>query len=273
MPNYMRQLFFFSLLTFFFSTALQAQQKLDLGKNNYDDKKGIVYLQENTFEVNLHTNGAAIGLNFGKIETFYKTTFWHVGLGELKHFRETRQSRSLQGGALGGNFRSYIFGKQNNFFALRAGYGEKRYFSQKARSKGVAIGIAYQGGVSLGLLKPYHLVLRYVSESLGQQNYRSEAYSEENALRFLSNENIFGADSFTKGIGQMNLRPGGHARLGLHFDWGAFDEFVKAIELGVMTDFYLQPIPIMIESPFTPGVRNRAVFVNLYANVQFGKRK
>ena len=262
------------LAVLFLGKTSFAQQTLDLGKNNYDNKKGIVYLNENTFEINLHTNGAMLGLNFGTIETYYKTKFWHVSLGEIKHQRETRQSRSLQGGGtFGGNFRSYIFGKENNFYILRGGYGEKRYFSQKARTKGVAVGVTYEAGPSIGILKPYYLILRYVSESFGQLNYRSESFSEENAARFLSNENIFGADSFTKGISEINLRPGGHARAALHFDWGSLDEFVKAVEVGAMVDFYLQEIPILVESDRTPGIDNSSIFINLFVNVQFGKRK
>ena len=255
------------------SVVSTAQQTLDLGKNNYDDKKGTVYLQENTFEFRFHTNGASLGLNFGDIQTFYKTRFWHVSIGELKHIRETRQSRSLQGTAFGGNFRSYIFGKQNNFFVLRGGIGEKKYFSQKAKSKGVAVGFSYEGGASIGLLKPYYLVLRFVPESFGDFNYRSEKFSEENAERFLRNESIFGADSFTQGFGEIKFRPGAHARASLHFDWGAFDEFVKAVEVGIMADFFLERIPIMVESDLTPGVKNRAIFANLFVNIQFGKRK
>lgn len=260
-------------LSLFLVSPLMAQQVLDLGKNNYDDKKGLVYLQENTFEIDLYTNGAALGLNFGDIETYYKTKFWHVSLGELKHYRQTRQSNLLQGGGFGGNFRSFVFGKENNFYVIRGGYGEKKYFSEKARTKGVAVGYSYEGGPSLGLLKPYYLILRYVTERPGSQNYRSEKYTEENALRFLAYENIFGADSFLKGISEVKLRPGLHGRASLHFDWGALDEFVKAIELGVLADVYFQEVPIMVESEYTPGIKNQPIFVNLFMSIQFGKRK
>ncbi|GAB5551454.1 MAG: hypothetical protein Sapg2KO_10450 [Saprospiraceae bacterium] len=264
----------FCLMLSFIASPILGQQTLDLGKNNYNDKQSIVYLQENTFEMKLHTNGASIGLNFGTIDTYYKTRFWHFSLGELKHFRETRQSRSLQGNGFGGgNFRSYIFGKQNNFFVLRGGYGEKIYFSEKAKTKGVAVGFSYEGGPSIGILKPYYLVLRYVPENFGQLNYQSERYSEDNAQRFLTNENIFGADNFTRGLTEVKFRPGLHAKGALHFDWGAFDEFVKAVEIGMMADVYFKKVPILIESPRTPGIENQSFFLNLFVNVQFGKRK
>ncbi|GAB5551453.1 MAG: hypothetical protein Sapg2KO_10440 [Saprospiraceae bacterium] len=251
-----------------------AQQTLKLGENNYNDKKNLVYLQENTFEMKLHTNGASIGLNFGTIDTYYKTRFWHFSLGELKHFRETRQNRSPGGSGFGGgNFRSYIFGKQNNFYVLRGGLGEKRYFSEKAKTKGVAVGFSYEGGPSIGLLKPYYVILRSEVEFFRQLNYDSERYTEANADRFLRNANIFGADSFTTGLSEIKFRPGLHAKGALHFDWGAFDELVKAVEIGIMADVYFQKIPILIESPMTPGIENQSVFLNLFVNFQFGKRK
>lgn len=249
------------------------QQTLDLNANNYNDKPGLIYSRENTVDIRLHTNGASLGFNFGEIETYYRTSYWHVSLGELKHYRETRQSRSLQGGAFGGSFRSFVYGKQNNFFALRGGYGQKRYLSEKARFKGVAVGLSYEGGPTIGMLKPYYLILRYVSENFGQLNYRSERYSAENAARFLGNENIFGADSFTRGLTQLSFVPGLHAQGSLHFDFGTFDEFVKAVEVGVMADFFFQEVPIMIESPRTPSIENSFAFINLFVTVQFGKRK
>ena len=264
----------FSCALLFLSSGLLGQQTLNLGENNYNDKKSIVYLQEHTFEIMMHTNGASIGLNFGQIDTYYKTRFWHFSLGELKHYRETKQSRSAQGGVFGGgNFRSFIFGKQNNFFVLRGGYGEKRYFSEKAKSQGVAVGFTYEGGPSIGMLKPYYLMLRTETEFFRQLNYRSERFSEVNAEKFLTNESIFGADSFLQGITELNFRPGIHAKGALHFDWGAFDELVKAVEIGIMADVFFQDIPIMIESPMTPGIENQPFFLNVFVNVQFGKRK
>lgn len=251
---------------------LAAQQTLDLGKNNYDQEKGIIYDKETTVDFKLHTNGASIGLNFGTLETFYKTRYWHIEIGELKHPRETRQSRNLNTGGFGGSFRSYIFGKQNNFFVVRGGIGEKRYLSEKARRKGVAVGYSYEVGPSIGILKPYYLVLRYVSEDFGRPNYRSERFSQANANRFLNNSSIFGADSFTRGLGEISVLPGIHGKFALHFDAGAFDELVKAVEVGVMFDLYFREVPIMVETPAIENSDNRSFFLNLFVTLQLGKR-
>ncbi len=66
--------------------------------------------------------------------------------------------------------------------------------------------------------------------------------------------------------------PGLNFRAALHFDWGAYDEFVKALEAGIMADFYFKKIPIMVESPSVPNAENRAFFINLYLTLQLGKR-
>lgn len=248
-----------------------AQQTLILGQNNYSNQKGIIYSKEVSTDFRFHTNGAAFGMNFGKIRSVTRTSLFYVGLGEIKHPRETRQNRNFPIGGIG-NFRGFIYGKQNNLFALRGGIGEKRYLSEKARRKGVAVGVSYEGGPTLGLLKPYYLVLRFEPADFNLANYRGERYSEDNADRFLSNDKIFGADSFSKGLDEISLLPGLHGKASLHFDWGAFDEFVKAVETGVMIDFFFKSAPLLVEHESLTNNQNRAVFINLFITLQLGKR-
>lgn len=248
-----------------------AQQTLSLSQNNYQSRKGVVYNKEFAFNFKPHTNGIAAGVQFGNIRAYNRTSYWGIELGELKHIRETRQNKSNQIAALEGAFRGFVYGKQNNFYALRATFGEKRYLSEKARRKGLALGLDYSAGASLGILKPYYLLLRYVPEDFNR-NFRSEKYSAENENRFLDINSIYGADGFSKGLGESRFLPGGHAKVALHFDWGAFDEFVKAFEVGIMADFYFQKVPIMIETETAPNVKNQPLFLNLFLNVQLGKR-
>jgi len=248
-----------------------AQQTLSIGQNNYENKKGIIYNKETAFNLKLHTNGIAAGMQFGSIKTYNRTRYWGIEFGELKNTRETRQNRNNQIINIDGSFRGFVYGKQNNFYALRATFGEKHYLSEKARRKGLAVGISYSAGPSLGLLKPYYLVLRYV-ENPAFNNYRSEKFSSANEARFLDIDNIYGADSFAKGLGELKFLPGAHAKFAMHFDWGAFDEFVKAFEVGVMADYYIKKVPILVESPLINHSGNHSLFLNLFINFQLGKR-
>ncbi len=264
-------------ITLIIPALLSGQEVLNLGENNYEDQKGFIYSQEVAANFTLHTNGFAFGMDIGNIETFYKTSYWHFDFGEIKNARETKQSRNFPASAIGTNFRSFIYGKQNNFFALRAGYGQKWYLSEKARRRGVAFGFTYEGGPSLGILKPYYLVLRY-DQVDGGPIFRTEKFSSENEERFLNfNPNsqvdyIFGAASFTKGLNEISFLPGLHGKAALHFDWGTFDQFIKALEAGIMVDFYFQNVPIMVESDLIDDPGNTNVFINLFLTLQLGKR-
>lgn len=249
------------------------QQRIPSGQNYYDDNKGIVFNREFTVDVKLHTNGLSIGANIAQLKTYYLTRFINFEIGEIKHPKEVRQNFDVQPSLAGRVSRSFIFGKQNNFWVLRGGIGEKRYFSEKAKRKGLAIGVSYEAGPSIGMLKPYYLqFINYLDPGSNAFSYSSEKFSEENEDKFLDIVQIFGASGFSEGLGEITFQPGIHAKGALHFDWGAFDEFVKAIEAGIMVDMYFQKIPIMVESPRLENTENRSVFINLFLNFQFGKR-
>jgi hypothetical protein len=117
-------------------------------------------------------------------------------------------------------------------------------------------------------LKPYYLALRRSSiENPGQSRAVHERYSEDNKSLFLDNTRILGASPFTKGFKNLNFLPGGNASFAVHMDWGAFDEYVKALEIGVMVDAFAKKVPILVSNENSP------LFLNFFVNLQFGKRK
>ena len=130
-------------------------------KQDSYESKGIVYDEEMTFDLQfLQTNGWSLAFNKGKLKTYYLTPYYHFSIGGLKHIKEYRQqSFDATGISSIGNSQSYVFGKQNSLYVLRAGYGQKRYFSEKAKIRGLAVGVNYEFGPTLGLLKPYYLDL------------------------------------------------------------------------------------------------------------------
>lgn len=233
------------------------------GGVNYTSK-GIVFNKELAFDFRLHTGGFAFAVNTGKIITYYKTKYYHFEFGDVRHQKEYKNQ--FRGSTRGTSPRSFVFGKQNNLFVLRTGVGFKRYFSEKARRKGLAVGINYEIGPSLALLKPY-----YIHVSIPDQGIVERKYSDDIAEYFLDINRISGASQFSKGIGETSVVPGGNAKLAVHFDWGAFDEYIKALEVGIMADFYYKKIPIMVENS-AEGVKNRPFFINLYVSLQLGKR-
>jgi hypothetical protein len=243
---------------------LAAQETIQ-PKQMDDPAKGIIYNREFSTNFRLHTHGLSFGISGGRLQTYYRTKYWHVEVGELKHAKEFRQSWDAPSSLNGRVSRAFKYGKQNNLLVLRGGIGNKRYFSEKAKHKGVAVGISYEAGGTLGLLKPYYLELQ---SGDGNTTYAAR-YSEETASRFLDITKIHGASSWGKGFGQASFLPGAHARFSVHFDWGAFDEYLKSFEGGVMVDVFARKAPIMVE---LDNVENNQLFLNLFLNLQFGKR-
>ncbi len=227
------------------------------------DIKGIIYDHEKSFDMRLHTHGWAVGFQSAKLKTYYKTTFYNFQIGELKHFKESKKSTDFSNPQPTTGFGSYTFGKQNYCFALRVGTGAKRYFTEKASKKGVAVGVSYSGGITGAILKPYYL-------QVGRQRDLTVStaikYTPESAKDFLDPYRIRGKGSLLKGISESSIIPGVHGQLGLHLDWGAFDEFLRAMEVGIMLDVFPKKLPIMISE------ENRPYFMNLYVSLQLGKR-
>ena len=161
----------------------------------------------------------------------------------------------------------YIFGKQNSLITLRGGIGEIRYFGEKAKRKGVAVGFSYEGGPAIGIVKPYYLDLKRFDEENGVGVITSsERYSPDNEDLFLDANSIYNYSGFFKGLGEIKIVAGLQAKGAVHFSWGASDKYVKVLESGVMVDFFARKIPILITE------QNRSLFVNLYLSLQFGKR-
>ncbi len=258
---------FYSFLILILSFSISAQETFQ-PKQIDSDSKGIIYNQELAVGLRIHTNGFAVGVDIGKLKTYYLTRYLHFEIGELKHSREARQSFDFPSSLNGKVSRAFKYAKQNNLYVLRGGFGQKRYFSEKAKKKGVAVGITYQVGATIGLLKPYYLEL--FPDDVNPNRFPiSTKYSEESADRFLNIWTIYGASTWTKGLDELSIIPGGHIKAAIHFDWGAFDEYIKAFEAGIMLDVFSKKAPIMVE---VDGIQNKAYFLNLFLNVQFGKR-
>jgi hypothetical protein len=205
-------------------------------------------------------------MNWGDLKNYYTTRYYYVDFGERKHLRELMINPGI-----GQN--SYTYGKQNNLFAVRGGIGEKRYFTEKAATKkGVSIGVSYRVGPTIGFLKPYQLEVG-ISEAPSSNSTRTIKYTPETARTFLNENQIIDNSGFFSGWSEAQLRVGGHAMGALHISWGAFEEYVRAVDAGVMIDFFAGSVPILVETPDSPANQNTPLFVNLFLNFQLGKRK
>ena len=232
--------------------------------------KGVVYDFETVYEGRVHAQGFALSYRKGKLKSYYRTTYQLFEFGYVKDGRERRTNRNL---SISGERISspFIYGKQNQFFTFRYAYGEKHYLSEKTKRKGLAVGVIYEGGVTLGLLKPYSLrVIRTDDDDPTLRFLETIQYSDEVREDFLNERFIYGGAGFFQGWDSVTPTIGLHGKIGMHWALGAFESKVKAIETGIMFDIFPRKIPLLIEQN---DITNSFYYFKMYLSFQFGIRK
>ncbi len=229
-------------------------------------KKGILYSSSTSLAGQWYTNGWSANVEFTNILDLHKKNFWQVGVTHLKHPKEVKQTFDLGYTPIGFNApRPFIFGKQNYFNTLSVAYGQMRMIGQRANKSGVEVSVKYSGGLSLGILNPYYLQLIIPIDN--ERAYIEDKKYNEAPDLFMNSFSIYGSSGFSRGINQISIVPGLHAKVGLHFDWAFFEEYIKAIEVGLAVDAYSKKVPLMVIE------NNPRVFTNLYIGLQLGKKK
>ncbi len=213
----------------------------------------------------LNSNGWSIYTDIGKVKAkdikhsdmFYNVRFWQIEFTEKKNPREQKIT-SDYGGVTGGTGK-YIYGKINNFYAVKLGLGFRTLIAGKPDPGTVSIHWVNAFGVSIGLLKPYYL----------------NVYSDPSAIKFadattqsdfLNQQVIEGKAAFTKGLSEIKVNPGGHFKSAFHFDFSTNRKNVMGVEVGANVEYYSQAIPLMANQTATP------YFVDMFVAFQYGRR-
>jgi hypothetical protein len=232
-----------------------------------NELKGIIYDHELSGGVSVHTSGWGIFMDVGKRTEKKKKIVYEFEFTQIHHPKEVKQTIDFGLSFFGINSpKPFVYGKQNNFYQLNVSLGRQFMLAERAERSGVQVDLKVIGGLSLGMLKPYYLDLLYPVDNTTTYRIVSERYSPENASKFLDWFSIYGGSGFVYGIGEMKFIPGLHLKTGLNFDWATYDDFLKALEVGIIFDAYYKKIPIMIIDD------NAQFFPNLYLSLQFGKK-
>ena len=230
-----------------------------------EEEGALVYSRQSAFAFKLNTDGWGAFYEHGKYKTIANTSLWWLELGEHK---SPKEEKVTTGQDIGNGFillgNPYKYGKRNNFYFLKAGAGAQKLIGGKGNKNGVAVSAIYGGGITFGYLKPYYIS---VKDSTG--NSVDIKYTDATAVQFLDPDpaKVLGASGFTKGFGEGKFVPGVHARLAMRFDYGRYNEFLSALEVGVNAEYYTKKMPIMANNT------ERQFFFNGYIAIEFGKRK
>ncbi|HZF64872.1 MAG TPA: hypothetical protein VEZ55_10315 [Chitinophagaceae bacterium] len=216
----------------------------------------LVYQKQTSFGVQLRTNGYGAFIEKGKMISPRYTNLYSFEISEIFHPKEEKIPSNNQN-YFGG---SYKYGKINNFFQAKFGFGQQYIFGQKGNKNGVAVLGIYQGGLALGLLKPYYLD---VDDNNMQRTIK---YSEQDSDAFL-NSVVIGSAGPGKGWSEVKIRPGAFVKTALRFDFDNYNESIKALEVGISVDAYAQKIQQMVFA------KQNQIFFQGHIAIVFGGRK
>jgi len=222
----------------------------------------------------LNTNGWGIFADKGWVRSndgrqsdmFYNLRIAEIEFSEVKHPKEVKHTNTFLSTYSNERPKPYIYGKINNFYSLKFGYGFRRLIAGKPEPGTVSIHWTYLGGLSLGLLKPYYIDANVPQDNGGTLIRQTIKYSEDTKEAFLTDYLGIGKAPFTKGLNEIKFIPGLHAKTGLHFDFANNRRTVIGVDAGVSADLYTQKIELMANQDA------HAYVLNIYAGIQFGKR-
>ncbi len=199
-------------------------------------------------------------------DQFHDVRLFQLEFSEHKDPKEVKHALSDQGSGGAQKTKPFIFGKINNFYALKLGYGLRKMIAGKPEPGTVSIHWVMLGGLSLGLEKPYYLDGYVPQDNNGTLAPATFKYTDETKESFLNEQYIRGGAGFQKGLGEIQYIPGIHAKTALHFDFAASKHNLMAVETGIGAEYYSRAIQLMANQEAKP------YFVNLFASFQFGRR-
>jgi hypothetical protein len=154
-----------------------------------------------------------------------------------------------------------VYGKLNNILLFRVGLGYQTTIFKKADRKSVEIRASYYLGGNVTFAKPtYILVFR--ENSAGNKFPQSVRYNPD----VHTIDSISGRGPLIDGLAETKIYPGAYAKINLSFEYAPYSNKVKAIETGLIFDYYPVGLPIMAHNPAENFI------LTVYVGFVFGKK-
>ena len=230
---------------------------------------GILLRREKSGNIMLHTLGYGLGFRFGTNKTYYKNSMFEFDLLEMKSPNQVRRYNQNFS-----NPRSYIYGKLNNLYILRAGIGQQHLVNRKPYWGGVEVRAFYYGGLDVGLAKPSYLYIAYYSVSDNQiildktvlERYDPEKHFPDIGTNTTTLSDIYGRGPILSGFNKIKVYPGLYFKGGFNFEFSAANDRIKSLEIGAAVDIFPKPVPVMAFKDAN------YFFVTGYLSFHLGKR-
>lgn len=250
-----KPLWIFVLLFPFTFYSARGQQ---VNPNEYVETPPELLRNEISFGVNIHSHGWGLDFRRGKNLSVWKKRMLEFEFVGMHHSKETKSVNPYYD-----NSKSYTYGKLNSVSILRSAIGFQRVIASKAEKGGVELRVNYTGGFAAGFAKPVYLNI--IEEDLSNPGLLVISTEKYDPLVHFP-EYIYGKAAFTRGFSEIKFYPGVYGKLGISFEYGAYDDDVKIIEAGITVDAFPSRIPIMA---FTDNSR---IYLNFYINLIYGRK-
>lgn len=195
----------------------------------------MLYMNDYQFGINANTHGlGGISFRYGWHKTGLKNKILETELSIIQHPKEVKRD------GYNNNPSQYKFGKLNNVFFWRIGYGNITNITERSYKNALGLNFIYAGGLNLALLKPYYLDVIQL-DKFKTPNVVSSKFVPDSTNEY----NIYGSSSFAQGLGETTLKLGAYGRLALAVEWGQYPDEYKTIEAGFVLDGFSDGIPIL----------------------------
>lgn len=215
----------------------------------------VLYRNELSFGVFAHSRGFGINMMRAKHITGTRKRLFEIEALNLNHPKEIKVSNQSD------NSKRFIYGKLNSVLLFRLGVGYQTTIFKRADRKSVEIRSSYYLGGNLSFAKPNYILV-YRQNLFGTKYQESVKYDPTK----YSIDSISGKGSLTDGLFQTKIYPGFYAKANLSFEYAPFSNKVKAIETGIIFDYYPKALPIMARNPAENFI------LTLYVGFVFGKK-
>jgi len=229
------------------------------------EEGALVFNKQTVYGFRLNTDGWNFFIEQGRMKSIKVANVYYLEIGEKKHPKEKKVTNTFDDGYFIQSGNPYVYGKQNIFYQIKPGFGQQRMIGAKANKNGIALHWMYSGGIAFGLLRPYYVtIVEEPSQNVFVQ--KDIRYDPNDPAAFLTPGNILQGTGLRHGWNEMKLAPGLHAKSGLRFDYGRFNELISAIEVGLNVEYYFRDIEILVNNPA------QRFFFNASVALLIGKR-
>jgi len=197
-----------------------------------DVRERLVYGRERSAKLTVHSQGMGAGYRWTQINSASVNTFFEVEGVTLRSLKELSMINTYYG------WKTFIYGKLNSAFDLRALVGRSFRISRKPSWGGVEFRWDCSAGASLVMLKPYYYYFFVNSSSL----QIVEGRFDDESIEWID---IYGRCPFNKGLSELKLSPGLIGRLSLSADFSKTKTRIKTIEVSANVEYFPLRVPLM----------------------------